>query len=144
MTNYLDENGRRITTIGQIYINGSAQLLGIPGFSRNSGLLFIENLQDPTMPTGWGHGDNSNNNWGPSPGGTYSMWSVAQVTTTPAYLDYMPRSPDNLRAAARRICDDFLCCRCYECMRSPTTSHNTIVNLRINHCGDDWEVPVTQ
>ena len=93
MTNYLDENGRRITIIGQIYINGSAQLLGIPGFSRNSGLLFIENLQAPTAPTGWGHANTSNKNWGVILGGPYSMWSVTWGSTVPARLNYAPRSP---------------------------------------------------
>ena len=40
--NYLTENGRLIIFIGQLSINGSVQLLGIPDFSKNSVLFFIE------------------------------------------------------------------------------------------------------
>ena len=51
--NYLYENGRIVTIIGKLSINGSVQFLGIPDFVRGSGLSFIKNLQSPTDPTGW-------------------------------------------------------------------------------------------
>ena len=60
--NYITENGRRIPIIGQLYMKGSVQLLGIPDFFRSSGFLFIENLQAPTVPFGWGDSNNSNQN----------------------------------------------------------------------------------
>ena len=62
-TNYLAENGRRIHIIGKISINGSVKLWGIPNFVRNSRFSFIENLQSPTVPSGWGGANTSNQNW---------------------------------------------------------------------------------
>ena len=61
--NYLAENKHRISIIGKFSINGSVQLLGVPNFVRNSGLLFIENLQATTVPSGWGYANTSNQNW---------------------------------------------------------------------------------
>ena len=61
-TNCLAGNGHRIPIIGKLSINRSVELLGIPNFVSNSGLSFIENLQASTVPTDWGHADNSNQN----------------------------------------------------------------------------------
>ena len=116
-TNHLAENGRRILIIRQLSINGSVKFLGIPDFVRNSGLWFIENLQDPTVPTGWGHANTSNQNWGVIPGRPYSLWSVPWGVTVPVCPAYMPRSLENLRADAHHVRDDFLHRRCHECMR---------------------------
>ena len=143
-TNYLAENGYRILFIGQLSISRSVQLLGIIDFVRGSALLFIENLQGPTDTTGWGHGDTSNHKWGVSPRGSYINAAVAWVTTSPDRLDYMHRSPVDSRAAARRVCDDFLCPRCRERKRSSTTSCSPVVNHRIHCHGDSPEGPVTQ
>ena len=76
-TNYLAENGRIIPIIGQLSINRSVELLGIPKFSRKSGLLFIENLKSLTVTTVWGHDDTFNHNWGVSPGGPYRNVKVS-------------------------------------------------------------------
>ena len=59
-TNYLAENGRRIPVIGQVSINGSIKLSGIPANAWGCRLPFIENLQDTTVFSGWGDADNSN------------------------------------------------------------------------------------
>ena len=56
----------------------------------------------------------------------------------------MPRSPENLRSAARRVRDDTLFHRRRKRIRSPSTSHNHIFNPRVNRRGDYWEGPVTQ
>ena len=142
--NYLDENGRRIPIISQLSINGSVQLLGIPAFVRNSGLLFIENLQAPTVPSGWGDADTSNKNWGVIPGLSYSIWSVTWDSTVPAHPDYMPRIPENPRTAARRVRDDFCLQRRRDIMWRRSKSRNTIVNPRIHRSDDDREGLVTQ
>ena len=142
--NYLDENGRRIPVIGQLSINGSVQFLGIPNFFGNSGLLFIENLKSPTVTPGWGHSYTTTKNWLVIPVGPYRMWSVPWVSTVPSHLAYMPGSPENPRTAARRICDDFLRRRRCECMMSPITHRNLIVNPSIHCHGDDHEGPFTQ
>ena len=143
-TDHLAENRRRIPIIGQLSINSSVQFLGIPDFSRGSGLSFLPNLQAPTDPTGCVNGGTYNNNWEVRPGGPYSNTSVTWDTTVPACPDYMPMSLVNPRATTRRVRNDLLCCRCHGCMRIPSTSRNTIVNPRIHRRGDDREGPVTQ
>ena len=67
-TNYL-----RILIIGQLFINVSVQSLGIPYFVRNVGLLFIEDLQAPTVPTGWVHDTTTNQNWRVRPGALHNV-----------------------------------------------------------------------
>ena len=61
-TQYFDENGRIIPVISQISINRSIQMLGIPADAWVRGLPFIENTQAPTVPSGWGDANNSNQN----------------------------------------------------------------------------------
>ena len=78
-TNYLSENWRRIPIVVQLYINRSVQLLGIPNFVRNSVLSFIENLQDPTIPSGCGGANTSNHNWGVRTGGVTEMSQLPGV-----------------------------------------------------------------
>ena len=100
VNNYFAENGCRNPIIGQVYINGSVQFLGIPNFVRNSGLWCIENLQAPTVPTGWGNAKTPNRTWRVIPGGPYSMWSVPWVSIGTASPAYMPRSLENLHAVS--------------------------------------------
>ena len=121
-----------------------SNFLGIPNFVINSALLFIENLQGLTEPTGWGHGDTSNQNWLVSLEVPYSNVSVTWGNTVPACPACMHRSPVNTLAAARRVHDDLLCRRRRECMRSPTKSFNRVVNPKIHRRGDDRGCPVTQ
>ena len=143
-TNHLAENGRIIPNIGKLSINGSVQILGIPDFVRNSTFSFIGNLQSPSMTTVWGHADTPNKNWVVRLGGPYRMYSVPWGSTVPVRLAYISRSPDNPRAAARRICYDFLRQRRCNRMRIPSTSRNHIVNTMIQQRGYDREGPVTQ
>ena len=63
LSDYLAENGRRIPILGQICINGSVELLGIPNFHRTSDPMYTENLLAPHDTTGWGDGGNPNQNW---------------------------------------------------------------------------------
>ena len=143
-TNYLAGNGRRIPIIGQLYINRSVQFWGIPDFVRISVLSFIENLQAPTVVTGWVHANISNQNWLVIPGGPYSIYIFPWVSNSPACSSYIPRSTEKPRSAIRRVRYELFCQSRRERMRSPTTSLNTIVNRRVHHCGDDWEGPVDQ
>ena len=68
MTNYLAENGCRIPFIGELFINGSIKILGIPAEAWGRGFPFIESLQAPTVTSGWGDANTCNQNWGVSPG----------------------------------------------------------------------------
>ena len=111
MTNYLAENGRRITVIGQISIKGSVKRLGIPSDAWGCGLPFIENIQDPTVTHGWGDEDTSNQKCLVIPGEPYSNAAVAWGSTVPDRPAYMPKNPENAHATAHRVCDDSLCSR---------------------------------
>ena len=61
-TQYSAENGYRIPVIGQTFINGSVELLVIPADNWGCGLPFIQNVQAPSDPKGWGHGGTYNQN----------------------------------------------------------------------------------
>ena len=137
VTQYFAENGRRIPIIGQISINGSVKILGIPDDDWVCGLPFIENVLDLTVPHGWGDNDTSNQNWPIIPGGAYSNVAVVWSDSVPAQPAYMPRSPENTSAAESRVRDDSLRCRPCKCMRSPSTGLNPISNPRFNRRGDD-------
>ena len=77
LTDYLAENGGIIPIFGQIYINGSVKIWGIPDFHRTSGPMFIENLRSPHYTTDWRHGGTSNHNWPAIAGGSYQNISIA-------------------------------------------------------------------
>ena len=139
MSDYLAENGHIIPIIGQIYINVGVELLGIPNLHRTNGTMFTDNLLAPNDNTDWGDSVTSNQNWPVLLGGPYSNVSVAwhgAVSTRPVY---MPSRPENARAAARRVCDDFLRGQNYGRLRSPYTSCNPVRNPRINYCGDNQD-----
>ena len=92
-THYFSENGRRIPVIIQISINVSVKLLGIPGDAWGCGLTFIENVQGPTMPSGWGDADTSNQNWRVTLWRPYGNVTVSWVITVPTHPSYMTWSP---------------------------------------------------
>ena len=144
LANYLDENGRRIPILGKISINGSVKLLGIPDFIRNSGPLFVENLQSPTVPSGWGNADTSNQNWGVLPGGPYINVAMSWGSTVLVCLDYAPWSPKSPHTAVRHIHNEFRHLRRRDIMKKHSRSCNPIVNPRIHCRGNDWEVSVTE
>ena len=103
--------------------------------------MLTENLLAPHDTTGWGDVGISNQNWPVFLGEPYSNISVPWRGGIPDCFAYMPRIPENARAAARRVCDDFLCGRLRARMRSPSTSRNPVRNPRINSRGDDREGP---
>ena len=142
LTDYLSENGRRITILGQISINGSVKLLGIPDFNITSGPMFIENLQAPHSTTFWVDSGTSNQNWPVIPGGTCHNVSVAWRGAVPARPAYTPKSPKNACTAARRVWGDSFCSRRRESISSTSTSCSPVQNTRVNRLGDDRKGPV--
>ena len=141
-SNYLTENRRRIPILGQIPINGSVKLLVIPEFHRTSGPMYTENILDPYYTTGWGDGGTSNHKWPVFWGGPYSNVSILWCSAVLPCPACMSRSLDNMRAAERRVCDDFLCGRRRSRMTITSASCNPVQNSRINRRGDDWVGPV--
>ena len=144
VTQYFTENGRRIPFIGQISVNRSAKLLGIPTDAWRCVFPFLDNVLGPTVPHGREDNDTSNQNWTVIPGGAYNNVSVMWSGAVPVCPAYAPRSSENARAAARRIHDDYLRSRHHERMRSPSTSINSIQNPMVNRRGDDREGLVDQ
>ena len=141
LSHYIAENGRRIPIIGQISINGSVKLLGIPSFYRTNGLMFTENLLVPHFTKFRGDGGTPNQNCPVlRPRNVCVLWRGA-IPNCPTYT---PTNLENARAAARRVRGDWFRGRHHACMRSPSTSRNSVWNLMINRCGDDWESPVDQ
>ena len=118
--------------------------MGIPADAWGYGFIFIENAQAPNVSYGCGDADILNYNWGVTPGGPYSNVAMDWGITAPSRQEYMPRSPENLRIAARRVCDDFRRLRRRKLERRRSRSCNPIVNLRVNCRVDDREGPATK
>ena len=140
-SNNLAENGCKILIIGQISINGSVKVLDIPDLHKTSGPIFTENILSPHDTTGWGDGGIPNQNCPVSQTRNVSVLWHGDVPACPAN---MTRSPENARAAAQHVHDNWLCGRRCVHMRSPSTCHNPAWNPRINCCGDYREDPVDQ
>ena len=130
----LTENGRRIPFISQISINGSVEYLGIHNFHRTNGPMWVDNLLDTRSILG--DCGTPNYNWPLSQLRFFSVLWRGAVHARPAYLPAW--SLENVRAAARRVCGDWICGRRCSRMRSPDTSRNPTRNLRINRRGDAW------
>ena len=138
-SDYPAEIGHRIPILVQIFINGSFKLFGIHNFHITSGPMFTENLLAPHDTTGLGDGGTPNHNWPVScPRNVSVLWRGA----VPARPPYMHRSLENARAAARRVCDDWLHGRHHLRKRSPSKSRNPVQNPRIICRDDDREGPV--
>ena len=135
-TNYLAENGRRIPVIGQLSIYGSVKLLGILADAWGHVLPFIENLQAPTVPSGCGDTNTSNQNQGVFPVGPYRNIAVSWGSTVPARPAYVHRSTENPIAAACRVRDDFHRLMRHKIMWGRSRSCKHIVNTRVNCRGE--------
>ena len=90
-TQYFSENRRRIPVIVQISINRGVQILGNPADAWGCGLLFIDNVQAPTVPHGWGEDVTSNQNCPFILGGPYINVAVAWGSIIPDRPAYTPR-----------------------------------------------------
>ena len=141
--NYRTESGYRLPILGQFSINGSVEYLDIPDFHRTGGPFWADNLLAPC--SGWEDGGTSTNqNWRVQPGVPYGSVAVPWSRTVPALPAYVPRIPENARAAAHRVRDNHLQIRRLACMCSPATSRNHIRNPRVDRRDDHWEGPVDQ
>ena len=75
-----------------------------------------------STPSSWEDAITYNLNLVVSSGGTYIMWIPPWVSTLPFCQAYIPRSPENPRAALRRVRDDFFCQRRHDGMQSHSIS----------------------
>ena len=128
-------------------INGSVQWLSIPAPPRTNGPPWTDNILTPSPTWGTG-GTDTNLNWGIQPGGTYG--SVAVLWSDPVYAMpyYVHRSPENMRSAARRVCDDILrenrTTRMKILSNSCSIFCNHLVNWRDCDWDNLWDEPVDQ
>ena len=99
-SNYLSESGRRVTILDQIYINGSVEYLSIPDFHRTGGPFQYDNLLDTLSSWGDG-GTTTNKKLLIQLGGPYVSVSIPWCGAIAAHSDYVSRSLENARAAAR-------------------------------------------
>ena len=113
-THYFAENGRIIPIIGQISVNRSVKILGIPADAWECGLPFLENVLATTVPHGWGETIPPIINGPVSREDLLTMsLSHGVVPSLPVLLTYpgVRRMCALLRAAARHVYDDSLCSR---------------------------------
>ena len=82
--------------IGHISVNNSVQFMGVPAQGRESGFLFIWNLQAFVDCTGWGSGKYSNQDWGGIILDTNRITNVAWGASVDPSLAYLPQIPINL------------------------------------------------
>ena len=137
-TDYLTPSWRRIPMFGVNSINGSFQWLGIPDFLSNYGPPWADNLL-ASGPT-WGYsGITTNPNWVRKPGGRYVSVAVPWNRPVRVIPDYVCRIPENMRSAARRVCDDFLRDICTARMQSLSTFRNPIRGRLVSRRDDEWD-----
>ena len=105
--NHLTPSWLRIPMFGVNSIYGIVQWLGIPAPLSTDGPHCEYNILAPSPDWGTG-GTATNPNWGSQPGGLYGVFSVLCSGPVRAMPDYVRRSPENTRSAARRICDNLL------------------------------------
>ena len=106
-SNYLNESGRRTPLFGNFSNNRSVENLGIPDFNISGGTFWADNI----LATGpiWGEGGTTTNqSWGIQYGEPYESVVVSWIRPIPVMTEYVCRSPENICAAARRVCDDHL------------------------------------
>ena len=105
-TNFLTENRHRNSMFVRKSINGSSEFLGAPAPLRTNGPPWIENVLISSLV--WGVGVTGKiSNRRSQPGGPYG--SVSVMWSGPIqYISCVRRGPKNVRAVARRVCDDIL------------------------------------
>ena len=85
-------------------------------------------------------------NWGSKPGGRYDGVSVLWRGAVPACPDYLPRSPKNMRATARCVCDDLLRENRLARVQSLSDSRQILCDCLVDqtYCAWDdlWDEPV--
>ena len=101
------------------------------------------------LSSAWGaNGTATNLNWGSQPGGTYNIVSVLWSGTVCAILAYVSRSPENMRSAARHVCDNILRDNGTARLKILSAPCSILCNLLVNqrYCSWDdlWDEPVDQ
>ena len=76
--------------------------------------------------------------------GTYINITMSWGTNVPARPEYMPRSPYNMRATARRVRDDFRSASRCDIDFRRSISFNPVANPRVKRRVDEREGPVDQ
>ena len=112
-------------------INGSVEWLGVPSFLRNYGPHWADNILCPSPC--WGI-RGTYEIWAleSQPGGRYSGVDVLWHEAVPARLAYFPRSPENMRATACRVCDNLLWEHHLERAQSLSDSRHILCDKLIN------------
>ena len=112
---------------------------------RTNGPYQIDNLLVPIPDWGVG-GTVAYLDWGGQPGGRYGSFSVPWCGAIPTRPAYLPRSPENTRATARRVCDGLLRENCLERVQSISDSCHLFCDRLVNqtNCAWDdlWDEPV--
>ena len=137
-TDYLTEIWRRFCMFGRNYINRSVQWLVVPDFLRTDGPTWTDNLLAPYFSLG-DRGYTTNQNWGSQSGEGSDSVSVPCNRPVCVLPYYHRRIFENMRAAARRVCDDLLRGNRTVCMQSHSTFRNPIRSWLVNRWYDDWD-----
>ena len=130
-TNYLNESWRRVPIFGRIPINVSVEWLDVTDFHRSYGTAWTSNLLDPCSIWEVG-GISTKQKWGIQSGGYYRNVSIPWNFPIRVLPVYHRRILENMRGAARHICDNQLQINHLTRMLSPLTSRNLIHNQRVN------------
>ena len=136
VTNYLAENRYIIQIIGQLFINDSIQFLGVPAQAWLHGFIFLCNLQSPSDATVLGSGNYSNQYCGGSMFNSNSFTNVDWGVSVNAGPSNSPWIHVNLRTAAHRMRNNFLCLGHQEHLCCPSDQHNPWDYTKF-HCWDD-------
>ena len=125
ITEYLNNDGRRIRIIGKYFVNGSVQFTGFPeDWGSNLPYISITYILDTNIGRGWK--------------GTYSTSSTATIIwgiTINTSTDNSPRSTLHSCVVYSRYCDDFLHYRHLEFLwrlYNPSDEYNSRLNVRNN------------
>ena len=128
-------------------INGSVEWLGVPTFLRNDGLPWADNILCPSLQ--WGvRGTYAIWYLESQSGGRYSGVDVPWCGAAPARAAYLPWSPENARATARRIYEALL--REHRLAIAQSTSNyrhiirDKLVNWKDCALDDLWDEPAPQ
>ena len=124
-------------------IVGIVQWLGVPDLLRTDGPPWTDNLLAPSPSWGDG-GTTTNRNWVIQTGGPYESVSVPWSGLVRVMPAYVCRIPENMRSAARRVCDDLLRYNCTYHIQSISTCRNPIRVRLTNQRDDNWDELVSQ
>ena len=116
---------------GRNSFNGSVEWLGLPDFLGNYEPPWNFNLL--ATYTSWGdRGSSNNTNWDSQPRGGSDSISVPWNLPVRVLPVYQQRVFENIRSAARHVCDDLLRDNCMYRIQSPSNFRNPIRICLVN------------